>query len=77
MNLTDVPVLELVTHSLDTGAVLEVELPGTVEVEDGGEDDRVTVKKELVVDERIGIAEVDDGLVTGGAGQLTKSRGGN
>ncbi len=69
-DLVDHPVLEVVAEGEDAHLVDDVELAGAVEVEDGVEGARMAVEEVLVVNEAVGVAEVQDVVVGGRLHQL-------
>ena len=63
VNLVDEPVVEVVAEGHDAHLVDHVELPGAIEVEHRVEGARVAVEEVLVVNERVRVAVLQDGLV--------------
>jgi len=63
VDLVDAPEVEVLREGHDAHLVDDVEPAGPVEVEHGVEGPRVPVEEVLVVDERVGVAQVQDLLV--------------
>ena len=73
-DLVDHPVLQVITEGHDTHLVYNMQSSRPVEVQDGVKRAGMSIKEVFVVNETVGVTELEDLLVSGSLDQFAQSR---